>query len=217
MIFLNRLNPRTVLRGLGLTAALLFLLCHTGGLAGHGAMRAEPDRVREHADGRSELRVGHLRIGRQRAPGFHDRHQRQQGRTQSISKSQPRPRPSTSTSIASATTTGWALGRSHRSPASPGRIRRPVSLTTRPISSTAVTGPNQRRGWFPPPPCPGSISPSCRGRNGRRQPHPLRRSRRRERVRPAVSDFRHNMAGVQPVRRVQSLCRQPAASLQGEL
>ena len=31
MIILNRLNPRFVLRGLGLTAASLFLLCHNGG------------------------------------------------------------------------------------------------------------------------------------------------------------------------------------------
>ena len=55
-------------------------------------------------------------------------------------------------------------------------------------------------------------------RHGRRQPHLLRRPRRRRRLRPALPDLGHDLAGVQPLRREQPLRRLAGRTrLQGEL
>ena len=55
----------------------------------------------------------------------------------------------------------------------------------------------------------------------RREPHRLRRARRREHVRPALPDLGHDLAGLQPVRRQQPLRRRPRdrsePRLQGQL
>ena len=75
----------------------------------------------------------------------------------------------------------------------------------------------------PPTPSPASTSPtSSRETARRREPHPLRRARRRRPLRPALPDLRHHVAGVQRVRRQQPLHgrprRRPAgARLQGLL
>ncbi len=61
----------------------------------------------------------------------------------------------------------------------------------------------------------------ARGRHARRKPRLLRRPRRRRRLGPPLPDLRHDLAGLQPVRRQQPLHRrarnQSGPRLQGEL
>ena len=55
-------------------------------------------------------------------------------------------------------------------------------------------------------------------RHRRREPHRVHRSPRRRHLRSAVPDLRHHLAGLQPVRRQQPVCRQPGRPrLQGQL
>ena len=94
------------------------------------------------------------------------------------------------------------------------------SSTARPTttSSTAATGACRRRGPCRPTRPPASTSPSRpRARRRRREPHRLHRPRRRRRLRPAVPDVRHDLAGLQPVRRLQPLRRPARPRPQGQL
>ena len=54
-------------------------------------------------------------------------------------------------------------------------------------------------------------------RHRRGQPRRLRRSRRPVARRPALPDLRHDLAGIQPLRRLQPLCRPDRACVQGQL
>ena len=90
----------------------------------------------------------------------------------------------------------------------------------RPASSTAATGPCRPRGRSRPTPSRASTSPSSYARrHRRRQPHRLRRPRRREPLRRPLPDLGHDLAGLQQLRRQQPLRRRarPGRGLQGQL
>ena len=176
--------------------------------AGGRRMSAGVHRGRERQAGHAAERVGHRRRGEPGTPGLRDRHQRQRrldGRLQG--------RHARRAAIAS-TSTAWAgtaaTGRARSRPiadlagcAQPAGVRRPTATRA---SSTAATGTTSAS-WTGPAPARSraSTSRTSSATARRREPHRLRRPRRRRPLRRAVPDLRHDVAGLQPVRRQQPL------------
>ena len=146
------------------------------------------------------------RVGRQRRrvgvdPGLRHEHRASTRARRSRSRS-TRPRRTTgSTSTGWATTAGRARARSRRS-----SRRRPAAEPAglpddggdgpdrlRQLGRVGELGGPGRRGLRHLP-----RQARARGRDGRVEPHGLRRARRRRRLRAAVPDLRHDLAGLQP-------------------
>ena len=114
---------------------------------------------------------------------------------------------------------GRAQGRHHQPRLD---CRKPAGLsdaTPRPAWSTAATGPSRPRGRSRPTRSRASTSRKLvRDDTAWRQPHRLRRARRRGPLADAVPDLRHHLAGLQQLRRQQPLRGQPRRPrLQGQL
>ena len=170
--------------------------------------------------------MGRLRGGRSVHPGLRDRHQRRPGPDGRLQDRHHR-RPTTgSTSTGLATTA--ASARAWSTPSQHGRHDRDRS-SQRARSPTAPPNDNLvdcgnwgvSASWAVP--TERDVRhlhrpADSRGRGGDlRQPHRLRRPRRRRRLRPPVPDLRHDLAGVQPVRRLQPLRRTTGSRPQGQL
>ena len=169
----------------------------------------------------TRIRVGHRRRGRRVDPRLRDADQREPRRDRALQGRHGRDELRASTSTGSATTAATARATSRLSirrdaPADAAAVPR----RTRPVSSTAATGPSPRRG-----PCPATRCRACTSRKlqrtdatAGREPHRLHRARRRVRLRPAVPDLRHDVAGVQQLRRQQPLHgRARGPRVQGQL
>ena len=174
--------------------------------------------------GRPQLAVGHQRCRRPPIQGFAtDISVARTGRA--LQDRHERDAATRSTSTAWAITAGWAPGRSRRSRRRRRCRRRNQRVSTQPIDRSDRLRQLGRLGLVDRARglrSPASTSPSCpRTRHRRREPHLLRRARRRRQLGPGVPDLGHDLAGLQPVRRQQPVCRrpghQPGARLQGEL
>ena len=130
----------------------------------------------------------------------------------STSRSRPTRRPTPSTSTGWATTAATAPGkiatvaRHGDPPADPARRASPTPSTElrrlRQLGASARPGPSR------PTPSPASTSRDLDARrHRRRQPHPLRRARRRQPLGHRLPDLRHDLAGLQQLRRRQPLHR----------
>ena len=143
--------------------------------------------------------------------GLRDRHQRQRRISRSTSRSTPTRRRTRSPSTA-----GLLRRRrrpqdhhAHTHPPRCRRTSRSASPTRPPRSTTAATGrsrPLERAGTA----VSGVyVAKLDRGRTTRVEPHPVRRPRRRQHLRRRLPDLRHDLAGVQQLRRLELL---PAAA-----
>ena len=211
-------------------ALLAFLLVAGGGLGAGAAPRRcgavrpadrQRDRLREHQARQSRERMGRQRLRVGVDPGLRHEHRRRPGRDGLVQGRHPvdglpdRHLPD-----------GLLrrLGRAqdHHDPAVGEPAAEPAGLPDdgvdrpdrlRQLGRLGELGGPGGRGLRH---LPGQAR--ARGRDGRLQPHGLRRARRRRRLRAAVPDLRHDLAGLQPVRRQLALRRQPRrARLQGEL
>ena len=186
-------------------------LARPGSLPRDGlSVGAERDRHREPADGDDPVGVGHHRRRATRRSRASRPTSASTRARRSASRSRPTRPPTTSTSTGSATTAATARARS--APASitatlpqsqPARSpTRPPGLDRlRQLGGVGALGRAGDRGL-------GHLHREADAqRHAGREPHRVRRARRREPLRPAVPDLRRHVAGVQRLRRQQPLRR----------
>ena len=152
------------------------------------------------------------RRGRPEHPGLRDRHQRRPGRTIDF-KIDTTPRTTASTSIASGTTAGSGLARSARSDRRHHRDRAtgvPGLDGTTDDNLVDCGNWTVSASWSVPADAASGIYIAKPTRAmTRREPHRVRRPRRRWWLRPARPDVGHDLAGLQPVRRATASTAAP--------
>ena len=145
----------------------------------------------------------------------------------SVNNGEPFPSRSRATAVSPSTSTGWATTRvsvrarsrrSSRRDAAGADATRVPSRHRRPACSTAATGVCSRTrparvSWArPEPPRASTSRSSIAVRRARRQPYPLHRSRRRAPGGCGRPDLRHDVAGLQHLRRRKLYCGGPVSN-----